>query len=29
VGKRGFPSFSSSRLHFAIVRKCAIVHCSY
>jgi hypothetical protein len=27
VGKRGFPSFSPSRLRFAIVRKCAIVRC--
>jgi hypothetical protein len=28
VGKRGFSSFSPSRLCFARVRKCAIVPCS-
>jgi hypothetical protein len=28
LGKQGFPSFLPSRLHFAIVWKCAIVHCS-
>jgi hypothetical protein len=28
VGKRGFPSFSSSKLCFAIVRKCVTIRCS-
>jgi hypothetical protein len=28
MGKQGFSSFLPSRLHFAVVRKCSIIHYS-